>query len=44
LGRPRRRARSRIGGGAADDAEAVEGVMIKRRDAPYVPGRPKGLW
>ena len=30
--------------GAADDAEAVEGVMIKRRDAPYVPGRPKGLW
>jgi DNA ligase-1 len=30
--------------GAGDDAEAVEGVMIKRRDAPYVPGRPKGLW
>ena len=26
------------------DAEAVEGVMLKRRDAPYVPGRPKGLW
>jgi DNA ligase-1 len=25
-------------------AEAVEGVMLKRRDAPYVPGRPKGLW
>ena len=24
--------------------EAVEGVMIKRRDAPYLPGRPKGLW
>jgi len=30
--------------GAGVDAEAVEGVMIKRRDAPYVPGRPKGLW
>ncbi|MBA5779147.1 cisplatin damage response ATP-dependent DNA ligase [Stappia sp. F7233] len=28
----------------AGDAEAVEGVMVKRRDAPYVPGRPKGLW
>jgi DNA ligase-1 len=26
------------------DAEAVEGVMIKRRDAPYLPGRPKGPW
>jgi DNA ligase-1 len=30
--------------GAGDDANAVEGIMIKRRDAPYVPGRPKGLW
>jgi DNA ligase-1 len=30
--------------GAGDDAEAVEGIMLKRRDAPYVPGRPKGLW
>jgi DNA ligase-1 len=30
--------------GAGDDADAVEGVMLKRRDAPYVPGRPKGLW
>ena len=30
--------------GAGGDAEAVEGVMIKRRDAPYLPGRPKGLW
>jgi DNA ligase-1 len=30
--------------GAAGDAQAVEGVMIKRRDAPYLPGRPKGLW
>ncbi len=30
--------------GAGDDAEAVEGVMLKRRDAPYLPGRPRGLW
>jgi DNA ligase-1 len=29
---------------AGADAEAVEGIMLKRRDAPYVPGRPKGLW
>jgi DNA ligase-1 len=29
---------------AGADADAVEGVMLKRRDAPYVPGRPKGLW
>ena len=31
-------------GQAGADAQAVEGVMIKRRDAPYLPGRPKGLW
>jgi DNA ligase-1 len=30
--------------GAGDDAEAVEGVMLKRRNAPYLPGRPKGQW
>lgn len=30
--------------GAGADAEAVEGCMIKRRDAPYLPGRPKGYW
>ena len=30
--------------GAGDDAEAVEGVMLKKRDAAYLPGRPKGLW
>ena len=30
--------------GAGEDAEAVEGVMLKRRDSPYLPGRPKGLW
>ena len=29
---------------ALADADAVEGVMLKRRDAPYVPGRPKGPW
>jgi DNA ligase-1 len=31
-------------GGAGKDAEAVEGVMLKRRDARYMPGRPKGQW
>ncbi len=30
--------------GAKQDADAVEGVMLKRRDAPYLPGRPKGQW
>jgi len=30
--------------GAGQDADAVEGVMLKRRDAPYLPGRPKGFW
>jgi DNA ligase-1 len=30
--------------GAGADADAVEGVMLKRRDAPYLPGRPKGQW
>jgi DNA ligase-1 len=30
--------------GAGVDAEAVEGIMLKRRDAAYVPGRPKGPW
>jgi DNA ligase-1 len=23
---------------------SIEGVMLKRRDSPYVAGRPKGLW
>src|SRR3546814_9205384 len=27
---------------ARDDA--IEGVMLKRRDSPYVPGRSPGLW
>ena len=30
--------------GAGPDADAVEGIMLKRRDVPYVPGRPRGLW
>ncbi len=31
-------------GGAGADAEAVEGIMLKRRDSVYLPGRPKGPW
>jgi DNA ligase-1 len=30
--------------GAGVDAEAVEGVMIKRKDSPYLAARPKGYW
>ena len=30
--------------GAGADAAATEGVMLKRREAPYLPGRPKGPW
>ena len=30
--------------GAGADADAIEGVMLKRRDSIYVGGRPKGLW
>jgi DNA ligase 1 len=29
---------------AGTDTDAVEGVMLKRHDAPYLPGRPKGPW
>jgi DNA ligase-1 len=29
---------------AGADPDAVEGIMLKRRDAPYVPGRPRGQW
>ena len=29
---------------AGADAAAVEGLMLKRRDSPYLPGRPRGLW
>ncbi len=25
-------------------AAAIEGLMLKRGDAPYLPGRPRGLW
>ena len=32
------------GAGAGADAAAVEGLMLKRRDAAYLPGRPKGPW
>ena len=30
--------------GAGADADAIEGVMLKRRNSPYLPGRPKGPW
>ena len=30
--------------GAGPDAAAVEGLMLKAREALYLPGRPKGLW
>ncbi|MCK0207296.1 cisplatin damage response ATP-dependent DNA ligase [Starkeya koreensis] len=30
--------------GAQSEAEAVEGVMLKRADSFYLPGRPKGPW
>ncbi|TCT06810.1 cisplatin damage response ATP-dependent DNA ligase [Aquabacter spiritensis] len=30
--------------GAGVDSEAVEGLMLKRRDSLYLPGRPKGPW
>ena len=30
--------------GAGVDADAIEGVMIKRGDSAYLPGRPKGPW
>ena len=29
---------------AAPPDPIIEGVMLKRRDSPYLPGRPKGLW
>jgi len=32
--------RHRLGAGALN----AEGLMLKRADSPYVPGRPKGLW
>jgi DNA ligase 1 len=30
--------------GAGIDADAVEGIMLKRSDSLYLPGRPKGPW
>jgi DNA ligase 1 len=30
--------------GAGADAAAVEGIMLKRRESAYLPGRPKGPW
>ncbi len=30
--------------GAGEDADAIEGLMLKRRESNYVPGRPKGPW
>jgi DNA ligase-1 len=30
--------------GAGVDADAIEGIMLKRKDSPYLPGRPKGYW
>ncbi|MFM9856941.1 cisplatin damage response ATP-dependent DNA ligase [Pseudoxanthobacter sp. M-2] len=32
------------GAGTGVDADAVEGLMLKRGDSTYVPGRPKGPW
>jgi DNA ligase-1 len=29
---------------AGVEPDTVEGIMLKRRDAPYLPGRPKGPW
>ncbi|GEP10901.1 cisplatin damage response ATP-dependent DNA ligase [Methylobacterium gnaphalii] len=29
---------------AGEDADAIEGVMLKRLDSVYQPGRPKGPW
>jgi DNA ligase 1 len=29
---------------AGADAAGIEGIMLKRQDSIYVPGRPKGLW
>ncbi|MHB8884122.1 MAG: cisplatin damage response ATP-dependent DNA ligase [Methylovirgula sp.] len=30
--------------GAVGDAAAIEGLMLKRADSPYLAGRPKGYW
>ena len=41
---PRVRLDPAAAGAGEADADAIEGLMLKRRDSPYVPGRPKGLW
>ena len=33
-----------LAAGAGADADAIEGLMLKRCDSPYVIGRPRGLW
>lgn len=30
--------------GGGEDSDAIEGVMLKQRAAPYQPGRPRGPW
>ncbi|MBM3617236.1 MAG: cisplatin damage response ATP-dependent DNA ligase, partial [Alphaproteobacteria bacterium] len=27
-----------------EDENYIEGLMLKRKDSPYIPGRPKGYW
>jgi len=36
--------RARVSEGDEPDLATVEGLMLKRRDSPYIPGRPKGAW
>jgi len=36
--------RARVSEGNEPDLATVEGLMLKRRDSPYIPGRPKGAW
>jgi DNA ligase-1 len=39
-----RRDPASLGGAGDAQPEAIEGVMLKRLDSIYVPGRPRGLW
>jgi len=36
--------RARVSGGDEPALATVEGLMLKRRDTAYIPGRPKGAW
>jgi len=36
--------RARVSEGDEPDLATVEGLMLKRRDSLYIPGRPKGAW